>query len=315
MFIRIWSMNKALCKKTIMTVLFFSFMIVLPRVLSASDSVTVIRSESKGEVAVSVDLDTMKQFTIDMQTVDPNFKARGSVTYSGITLEKLLEFAQAPLDQGVTFLGWDQYVGYISLDRGVGKRAILAFAMDGQPISLLEGGPLKVIYPGSEKIHANGYTWYVETILIGRVENASLIVESDNSKGEFFWKELVSMAKNFDRAKVSIPLGFRHLFPGPDFYDKKIPVAGVLLQDLLRHVGVVPKNTLTITPLAGPDLVLDHALLNYPVTLVCAMNGQSLHPVLGGPFSLQFPIEDHPEIRNCVPESGAFFFIKQIRVD
>jgi hypothetical protein len=59
---------------------------------------------------------------------------------------------------------------------------------------------------------------------------------------------------------------------------------------------------------------MDMALLDYPIVMVTTMGNTPLHPVFGGAFSVQFPLEDHPELAGTVPESGAFFFLKKISI-
>ncbi|MBI9090287.1 MAG: molybdopterin-dependent oxidoreductase [Desulfobacterium sp.] len=296
-------------KKKIAVMVVVLTVVVLPVCVLAAPAVTIIRPESRGTSAVVVDMDAMKPFARTMETIDPNFKADGRVKFTGISVKQLFEIAGAPVDQGVTVLGRDQYAEFIPWERVSRERVILSFSMNGHGISRLTGGPLKIIYDASEKVHGSGYTWYVETLFSGNPENPGLIVEAENSRQLFFKDFLEPLTKALDFSRVSIPSGFRHDFPG-----RFTTASGIPLKRLLQSAGVTKGDEIILTPYAGPVITLDMALLDYPIVMVTAMGNAPLHPVLGGPFSIQFPLEAHPELAGIVPESGAFFFLKKISI-
>ncbi len=49
--------------------------------------------------------------------------------------------------------------------------------------------------------------------------------------------------------------------------------------------------------------------------LVWQMNDKPLGQFNGGPFSIIFPVEQHPELKGLVPESGALLFLKKIIIE
>ncbi len=301
-------MNKGFKKKIVVMAVVASVALA-PLGALGSPSVTIIRPESRGVSSVVVDMDAMKPFARTIETVDPNFKDNGRVKFTGISVKQLFELAGTPLDKGVTVVGRDQYVEYIPRERVLREQVILSFSMDGHGISRLGGGPLKIIYDSSEKVHGSGYTWYVEAMFSGTMENPGVIVEAGNSSQTLFQDSLETLTQDLDFSRVSIPSGFRHDYPG-----RFTTASGIPLKRLLRSAGVTKGNKITLIPFAGPVITLDMALLDYPIVMVTAMGNAPLHPVFGGPFSIQFPLEAHPELAGTVPESGAFFFLKKISI-
>ncbi|MCP4115233.1 MAG: molybdopterin-dependent oxidoreductase [Desulfobacteraceae bacterium] len=301
-------MNKGFNKKIVGMAVVLA--VLLPFGALAATSVTIIRPESRGESSVVVGMEAMKPFATVIETVDPNFRDNGRVKFAGISVKQLFELAGAPVDKGVTVVGRDQYAEYIPPERVLRERVVLSWAMDGHGISRLGGGPLKIIYDASEKVHGSGYTWYVESMFSGTLENPGLIIEADNTSQTLFQDSLASQAWELDVTRVSIPSGFRHDFPG-----RFTTASGIPLKDLLGSCGITKGNRITLTPFAGPVITMDMALLDYPVVLVTAMGNAPLHPVFGGPFSIQFPLEAHPGLQGSVPESGAFFFLKKISIN
>lgn len=296
-------------KKKIAVMAVVLTVVVVPCCVLASSAVTIIRPESRGTSAVVVDMDAMKPFSGTLDTIDPNFKVNGRVKFTGISVKQLLELAGAPADQGVTVLGRDQYAEFIPWERVLRERVILSFSMNGHGISRLEGGPLKIIYDASEKVHGSGYTWYVETMFSGNPENPGLIVEAGNRRQILFKAFLEPLIQALDFTRVSIPSGFRHDFPG-----RFTTASGIPLKRLLHAAGVTKGDEIILTPFAGPEITMDMDMLDYPIVMVTAMGNAPLHPVLGGPFSIQFPLEEHPALVGSVPESGAFFFLKKISI-
>lgn len=141
-------------------------LLFFPGVLPAAPapSVEITGSGSAWSESVTLGLSDLLPYGTSLTTVDPNFKKDGTQRFTGIPLVKLLGLAGLDNDHGLTVIGADQYVGYLTPGRVA--RGMLAWASDGGPISGFKGGPLKLMFPDRTG-HVSCYTWYVAGLVQG----------------------------------------------------------------------------------------------------------------------------------------------------
>ena len=96
---------------------------------------------------LSMDLESLKPHGKTIHTIDPNFKADGITSFTGIGLKKIFDLAGIPLENGITIIAADQYVGYLSKEQVSQDMALLAWQMNDKPLGQLKGGPLKIVFP------------------------------------------------------------------------------------------------------------------------------------------------------------------------
>jgi len=276
----------------------------------ADTNVTILRSGDQGFIPTTITLDTIKQFSSTINAVDPNFKKDGNTSFTGIKLEKLLSLAGALPGDGVTLVGSDQYVGYASPK--MARQALLVFELNHQPISTLKGGPLKIIYPDQAKVHGSCYTWYVDIIVAGRVQNPFLTITDKGSTKKIFLPDLDSETKTLSTNLVSVPSGCRKNFKDA-VADKSVKY--VTLADLLKPMLKENAATIEFIPFVGAAVRIKKPVLDYPVYIIVSHDNVPIHSALGGPFAVVFPIEKYPELTGMVPESGALFFLEKIRIE
>ncbi|MEA1968118.1 MAG: molybdopterin-dependent oxidoreductase [Thermodesulfobacteriota bacterium] len=209
----------------IMTVLFA----VIPCSAFAKSGIIIISSAEKGEKVSCVDLKEMKAFGHTIKTIDPNFIPTGLTEFKGITIKKLFELAEVSCDKGVTIVGMDQYMGFISSDRIKRERVILAWEMNSKKISPLKGGPLKIIFDSRENVHGSNYTWYVKSFFPGRIENPALNVMVGKKETRLYHDQIKKYAKGIDKRSFSIPSGCRNDYPG-----KKMQVTALPLENMVE---------------------------------------------------------------------------------
>jgi hypothetical protein len=251
--------------------------------------------------------DLMPRGTL-METVDPNFETDGSRMFKGIRLTEVLSLAGLDNRHGLTVIGADQYVGYLTPERVA--QGMLVWEMDGGPVSSLKGGPLKIEFPGSAGVHASCFTWYVKGMVQGRPRAAGLRVTTGAREKTYSFSQLAAMSHPLSGRLVSIAQGCRNEFPEPA---TEKPARAVHLSEL---AGDLPgKTSVTFLPYFGRSIGLKPEALAFGAQIIVSCGGQTLHPALGGPYSVIFPLEAHTELQESVPESGAFFFLKAIVVD
>ncbi|MCF6246153.1 MAG: hypothetical protein L3J69_02205 [Desulfobacula sp.] len=266
----------------------------------------------KESVFVSISLEMMQHHAVSFKATDPNFKTDGRVSFTGISIKRLFSLAGQPLQDGVTLIARDQYVGFIPSDK-LGKMAPhLVWQLNGQPISKLKGGPLKIVYPDDSGVHGPCYVWYVDTLISGRMQPFSF---QWSYKGKVNWFNIEDTRINvetLDHELFSIPAGCK-----ADMRNNGIlgQVKAISMKDLIGPVIFENANRVTLVPFSGMPIKLSKAALQYPIYITVSSGGKPLHPAFGGPFSVIFPVEQYPKLFTIVPESGALFFLQQIRVE
>ncbi|MCG8617595.1 MAG: molybdopterin-dependent oxidoreductase [Desulfobacterales bacterium] len=288
---------------------------LLPASVSAALQINILGTDGVWPDSRTVNVEELRTASESFETTDPNFTSDGMTRYTGVRLSKLLALTGTDGSQGLTVIGADQYVGFLPQERVA--QGYLVWEMNNAPILGLKGGPLKIMFPASAGIHLSCYTWYVDTLVAGPVDKAVLPVTVMGGKRTLHTrKELLAHAGPIDPVLFSIAQGCRNEFKG---FKKAtsvsaVPLAHFLSLDKGGKTTVDQATAIVFKPFSGPTITLPPALLNFPVFIMVASDGRPLHPALGGPFSVVFPVEKYPELQDMVPESGALFFLKEIVV-
>ena len=285
--------------------------LTLPGSVSAARQINILGSTDIWPDSRTVDMDDLRTASEVFETTDPNFTSDGVIRYTGIRLSELLALTGTDGSRGVTVIGADQYVGFLSRERL--QQGYLVWEMNNGPIRGVKGGPLKIMFPAAAGIHLSCYTWYVDTMVAGPVDRAVLPVTMMGKTTRHTRKEMLDHAGPIDPALFSIAQGCRNEFAA---LKKASSVSAVPLARLLAMDNALTNqiSAIVFKPLSGPSITLPPALLDYPVFIILGSDGRPLHPALGGPFSVVFPVEKYPELQGMVPESGALFFLKEIVV-
>lgn len=260
-----------------------------------------------------VDLESLKPHSRTIQAIDPNFKEEGRADFTGIGIKKIFDLAGIPWEKGITIIGADQYVGFLSKKQILQDMVFLVWQMNHNPLKKLKGGPLKIMFLDQARVHASCYTWYVEALIAGRMDQAVLKVQVNGNERSYARKGLVSQAGEFSARMLSIPQGCRNEFKG--FQAKQKTIYALPFSRLIKPAEIKKATQIKLIPLTGPIMTLKPKVFDYPVSIVVSCNGDALHPALGGPFSIIFPVENHPELKGMVPDSGALFFLEKIIVE
>lgn len=259
-----------------------------------------------------VDLESLKPHSRIIQAIDPNFKEDGMVTYTGIGVEKIFDLAGISWEKGITVIGSDQYVGFLSKEQILQDMVFLVWQMNHTPLGKLKGGPLKIMFLDRARVHASCYTWYVEALIAG-MDQAVLRVQVNGKERSYTRKNLLPHTGELSVRMLSIPQGCRNESKGFTAGEKTI--YAVPISRLIKPAELKKATRIKLIPLTGPVMTLKPEVFNSPVILVVSCAGGALHPALGGPFSIIFPVENHPELKGMVPDSGALFFLEKIIVE
>lgn len=281
--------------------------LVAPAPAPAQPGLVLMDASDPDQPTVRIDLDAMIPHARRFTTLDPNFKEDGPTRFTGIPLKTLTGMAGLNVDNGITVIGSDQYVGFLSEERIRGDRGILAWQMNDAGIPKVKGGPLKLIFPEDAGVFPACLTWYADTIVAGSFAFPTLKVTRNGETMRYPYRQLIDISRPLPRQLNSIPQGCRKEFTlnssGKRF--SAVP--------LDYFTADTPSDQVVLRPYSGKDIVLKGAVLSYPAFLVTGCDGSPLHPAFGGPFALVFPVEAHPELADLVPESGAAFFLEEIR--
>ncbi len=300
------------CKNILLGILFFSLVAITPAL--SDPAIKLVGPNSVWPEFIRVDLTSLKSYEEILTTIDPNFKKDGVTEFRGIRIPKLLEIANISSDQDLTIIGADQYVGFLPKEKLAD--GLLVWEMNQKPIRGLKGGPLKIVFPETAGIHTSCYTWYVDAIVAGTAERAELTVVSGSSQTRYRRADLLAHARPLTPSLFSIAQGCRNEFKDQSTVAqiKAVPLTYFLSPDQLDPADPEKMNAIVLKPFSGPQIQLAPDILNYPVFVLVACDDHPLHPSLGGPFSIVFPVEDHPRLQGMVPESGALFFLEKIIV-
>ncbi len=284
---------------------------VTPESVVAMHQINIVDTDTVWPDSRTVDINDLRSASETLETIDPNFTADGATRFTGVRLSRLMSLTGTDGSRGLTVIGADQYVGFLSHERLA--QGFLVWEMDNGPIHGLKGGPLKIMFPESAGVHLSCYTWYVKTLVAGPVERAVLPVTVMGQRTRHTVKQMLSHAVPIDPSLFSIAQGCRNEFKG---FKQAPSVSAVPLSYFLPLGGTFAEQVTAIEfkSFSGPTITLSQVLLDYPVYIMLACDGRLLHPALGGPFSVVFPVEKHPGLQDMVPESGALFFLQEIVV-
>ena len=258
--------------------------------------------------AVTFSLSDFTPWAVSLDALDPNFPEDGKQVFKGIKLSRVLELAGLKNRFRLTVVGSDQYVGVLpprQVDQGM-----LVWEAAGQPVSGLRGGPFKLMFPTEAGVHASCYTWYVAALVQGRPKVPDLTVTVQGETLRYPMADLAARAEPLPSHLVSIAQGCRNAFTAT-YLDQ--PVRGVSLTRLTGDLSFA--SSVELIPYSGPVVRLTPDALAFDAWIIVRCGDKDLHPALGGPFTVVFPVEDHRELTPLVPESGAFFFLKTVVVN
>jgi DMSO/TMAO reductase YedYZ molybdopterin-dependent catalytic subunit len=72
-------------------------------------------------------------------------------TWSGVALKTILEMAGVRSDAtGISMRGADGYVATVDLETALAPDSFLAYELDGETLPVLQGFPLRAVFPGQE---------------------------------------------------------------------------------------------------------------------------------------------------------------------
>lgn len=301
-------------KKGISLFFIFFFGILFTYGLQARDnnSITVLRGSGSARQSgvFLLTREQLKKNSVKRLLSDPCFPDLGEQEYRGITVERLLKLSGARAGQALTFIAANQYIAFYSPQSVVRDPILLAFEADGKQIKKNRGGPVKTMPAGIHGFPCDAYCWYIRSVIVGELKRQPLLIEGRKRSYEFSWKQLKSMGnKSFIRS-FPIPRGFRDNVKA---LPRRVSVSTILLSDLLKKDGPGARR-IVLHSLEGNKWTLDAKDARLPVKIALKINGSAIRSVYGGPYSVIFPVMEHPELTDRFPKTGAFFFLKKIQV-
>jgi len=214
--------------------------------------------------------------------------------------------------KGVTLIGRDQYAVYLPAEFVANPQVVIASERDGAPLDQYLGGPLKLLFPPDLKMHQSAYCWYVETLIPDYVDHPAVTVSVNGRAKTYTLSDLDALCPEHRTLYLSIPLGYRWDLPR---LSQPSRVTAIPLGALLDGEDLTGKE-LTLTPFSGRPMTLPVVpSLSCEVMLVYRINDQPIHPALGGPFSVYFPVMSCGELEGIAPETASLFFLHEISVD
>lgn len=256
----------------------------------------------------NISKETILKESILLKSKDPNFKNKKELLYRGIPLSRVLEIAGETNITGITIIGRDQYTSYLPLKLIKSEKIIVACKADGNDISPLQGGPLKIIFPSNLNMHPSAYTWYVNTIITDDVINEKLILETNNEIRLLGIEELDKLPLYEKDLLVTIPSGYRH---GVQNLTHPSSLTAISVHSLFTDEELKERE-ITLSPIAGREITLSPEIVkNMEISIIYKINSKPLHPSHGGPFSALLRSSPSHENRSAA-ESTSLFFLKRI---
>ncbi|BCS97481.1 hypothetical protein DSLASN_31130 [Desulfoluna limicola] len=249
---------------------------------------------------------------VSILSVDPNFGSGGPSRYTGVPLQRFLDRAGVGPMQGVTVIGRDQYAVYIPAKLAANPQVVIVSEREGQPLTDYRGGPLKLLFPPDLNMHLSAYCWYVETLIPDYYENPGITVRVDGNMRRYTPADLDALLPVKRALYLSIPAGYRWDLPK---LVQPSRVTGLKLGALFTGEDLSGK-TMTLTPFSGRPITLPvDPLLSCEVLLVYRINDEAIHPSMGGPFSVYFPVMTCAALEGIAPETASLFFLNEISID
>ena len=237
---------------------------------------------------------------------DPNFPDDGPKTFSGISLEKIMEITQADTRQieGVTFIANNVYVTYEPLTQVLQDKVMVAYASNGRPIKKNRGGPYMVM---REQTGYQGlYNWYIDTVILGTSLTPELTIVQGDQQQVLDANAIAALPGQLFNDLPPIPRGFRDPLSSPT---RDTKTEGVLLKDLLPRDGF---REVTLIPYVGKPVTLQREDLEFPILMLRSFDGEKILSAYGGPYSVVFPVTDHPELGRRLPQF--LFFLQRLEL-
>ncbi len=249
---------------------------------------------------------------VTLLAADPNFDSTRLSLYSGVPLQRILDRAGVGPIKGVTLIGRDQYVVYLPAELVANPQVIIASERAGKPLTPYRGGPLKLMFPPELQMHLSAYCWYVDTVIPDYDDSPRVTVRLGGKTKQYTLPDLDALGPEKRSLFLSIPLGYRWDFPQ---LNQPSRVTAVSLETLFAGENLAGKQV-TLTPFSGRPMILPvEPLLACEVMLVYRINDESIHPALGGPFSIYFPVMACGDLKGIAPETASLFFLHEISVD
>lgn len=271
-----------------------------------------VRGPRQGDYPNVMSFKALAGDAVSVSATDPNYEEDSPLPYTGVPLQRILNRAGVTGMTGVTLIGRDQYAVYLPAALAANPKVIIAAERAGQPLARYFGGPLKLMFPLELKMHPSAYCWYVETLIPDYVENPFVTVKVNGKASQYTPADLDALGPSHKSLYLSIPLGYRWDFPK---IAQPSRVTAIPLGALFDGKDAGAKR-LTLTPFSGRPVTLPVApLLSCEVLLVYRINDEPIHPALGGPFSVYFPVMACGELEGIAPETASLFFLSEISID
>lgn len=249
---------------------------------------------------------------VSISSVDPNFGSGALSNYTAVPLQRILDRAGIGPMKGVTVIGKDQYAVYIPAKLAANPQVSIALEREGKPLSNYRGGPLKLLFPPELKMHVSAYCWYVETLIPDYYDNPTVMVRMKGKTRRYTPSDLDALLPEKRSLYLSIPTGYRWDLPK---LLQPSQVTALKLGALFAGEDLTGKKV-TLTPFSGRPITLPvEPLLSCEVLLVYRINDEPIHPAMGGPFSVYFPVMTCAELEGIAPETASLFFLNEIAID
>ena len=234
---------------------------------------------------------------------DPNFPDDGKKEFKGITIEKIIELTKADENiDGVTFIANNVYVTYEPIEQIRKDNVMIAFSSNGKRIKKNRGGPYMVMH---EQVGDQGlYNWYIDTVILGTSLTPELtVVEGGNSR-VMDAKAIATLPGELLNYVPPVPRGYRKPLASPD---RDTQTEGALLRDFLTSDNF---NEVVLTPYVGKSVTLKKEDLSKPIMVLRSFDNQKIISAYGGPYSVVFPVAEHPDLAGRLPQF--LFFLQKI---
>lgn len=129
-----------------------------------------------------------------------------------------------------------------------------------------------------------------------------LTVSAKGGTRAYAFRDLAARASALPPHLVSIAQGCRNDFPEPvlDEPARAVPLSR-LTGDLSRTASV------TLDPYYGPKIRLRPEALAFDAQVIVSFGIRPIHPALGGPYIVVFPVETHHELTALFRNPGPSF--------
>lgn len=266
----------------------------------------------QGHFPKKIPMAALARDAVRVMSLDPNFKPKRSSRFTGVPLQRILDRAGVGPMKGVTVIGRDQYAVYLPASLAANPGVIVAWEREGQPLSAYQGGPMKLLFPPELKMHPSAYCWFVEALIPDYVEQPTVTVRENGKATRYTPSDLDALRPEKRSLFLSIPLGYRRDL---SMVAQPSRVTALRLSTLFSERNLAGKRV-TLTPFSGRPIALPAApLLSCEVLLVYRIDDAPIHPALGGPFALFFPVTACRALEGLAPETASLFYLNEISLD